>query len=301
MKLNNRNIGKLRVLIGLVLFCISSAIHAQSQKFEFRSHIGVVYYQGDLSPLPIDLSFSKGHLAVGVSGGYNFNKFLSIHARMLKGTLSGSDEDASNTSRRRRNLSFTSPLEEYGLSAEFNFNALFKNLDRYGLKFYYTTGINMYKFNPRTYYNGQWIDLKPLGTEGQGIAGVGEGSDYNLTQYNVPFGIGVKFKIKNRYSFGLELSSRWTFTDYIDDVSTSFVSYQDLLENNGVLSATLANRTGEYLNTPPISPEPGSIRGDRNDNDWYMYTGMYFSYSLGQFIKAKIINGQPVKIIKPGI
>lgn len=288
-------------LLCLVLFCMGVTSNSFAQKFEFRSHIGVLYYQGDLSPLPIDLSFSKGHLGVGVSGGYNFNKFLSIHARMLKGTLSGSDADASDRGRRRRNLSFSTSLEEYGLNAEFNINALFKKLDRYGLQFYYTTGINIFKFNPQTYYNGQWVDLKPLGTEGQGIPGVGEGEDYKLSQYNIPFGVGVKFKIKNRYSFGLELSSRWTFTDYIDDVSTSYVSYQELLESNGALAANLGNRTGEYLNTPPVDIETGFGRGNPNDNDWYMYTGMYFSYGIGRFISAKIINGQPVRLIKPGI
>ena len=301
MKLNIYKIGKKGVFFGLLLLCLSTSFTAHTQKFEFRSHVGVLYYQGDLSPLPIDLSFSRGHLAVGASAGYNFNKFISIHARMLKGTLSGTDSDASNRGRRRRNLSFETPLQEYGLMAEFNFNALFKNLDRYGLKFYYTTGINLYKFNPRTFYNGQWVDLKPLGTEGQGISGIGEGMDYALSQYNIPFGVGVKFKIKNRYSFGLELTSRWTFTDYIDDVSTSYVSYQDLLENNGVLSATLGNRTGEYLNTPPIDIDPDAQRGDRTDNDWYMYTGMYFSYGIGTFISAKIINGKPVRILKPGL
>lgn len=268
-----------------------------AQKFDFRSHVGVMYYQGDLSPLSIDLSFSSGHLSAGASAGYNFNKFLSVHARVLKGTLSGTDEDASNQGRRRRNLSFSTSIKEYGLLAEFNFNALFKGLDQYGLNFYYTTGINYFKFNPQTYYEGQWIDLQPLGTEGQNISGVGVDEKYDLSQYNIPFGIGVKFKIKKRYSFGLEITSRWTFTDYIDDVSSSYVSYEELLSGSGELSADLANRQGEYLGSGPVSLPTGTMRGDPNDNDWYLYTGMYFSYNIGKFISVNIIDS-PKKIIK---
>lgn len=263
-------------LLGLFVFNTGSA-----QRFEVRSYLGVSYYQGDLSPLPIDLSFSKGHLSGGVSTGFHVSKLFSIHTKYIKGTLSGTDSDASTLDRRRRNLSFRTDFSEYGLITEFNLNALFKKLDRYGIEFYYSTGVNLFRFNPQTQINGQFVDLQPLGTEGQNIAGVGVNKKYSLTQFNIPFGIGTKFKIGDKYSLGIEIAPRWTFTDYIDDVSTEYVGYDVLLEEGGALVATLANRTGEYLNTAPVTTMTGQQRGDPTDNDWYLFTSVYFSYKIG--------------------
>lgn len=283
MRINNTYRPVIKMLL---VACIGfmSIFNAQAQKFEVRSYVGVAYYQGDLSPLPINMSFSKGHAMVGASSGYHFNKFLSIHTKLLRGKLSGSDQDASDINRRKRNLSFETSLVEYGLTTEFNFNALFKKLDRYGLEFYYTTGVNIFKFNPRTRFNGRWVDLQPLGTEGQTIEGVGALEPYKLTQFNIPFGFGTRFKFGDRCSFGIEISPRYTFTDYIDDVSGDYVSYDELLEGVGPLSATLSNRMGEFLGSGPSPVETGTTRGDDGDNDWYLFTGVYFSCKVGAAI-----------------
>jgi hypothetical protein len=281
MKARLKNIIVFKLLF-VALLCVSSLSSLDAQKFEVRSYLGVAYYQGDLSPLPINLSFSKGHAMVGVSSGYHFNKFLSVHTKFLRGKLSGNDLDASDINRRKRNLSFETSLVEYGVTTEFNFNAIFKKLDKYGLELYYTTGVNIFKFNPRTTFNDRLVDLQPLGTEGQNLPGVGADEPYKLTQFNLPFGFGTRFKVGDLYSFGIEISPRYTFTDYIDDVSGDYVSYDELIEGpNGALSATLANRMGEFLGTPPLDVETGTVRGDQGDNDWYLFTGVYFSYKIG--------------------
>lgn len=265
----------------MALFTLTALMQSNAQRFEVRSYVGVSYYQGDLSPLPINLSFSKGHATVGVSSGFHVNKFFSVHTKLLKGKLSGSDADASDILRRKRNLSFETSLWEYGVSTEFNFNAIFKKLNKYGLEFYYTTGFNMFKFNPKTRFNGKWVELQPLGTEGQTIDGVGASTPYSLTQFSIPFGFGTRFKLNDRYSFGIEIAPRYTTTDYIDDVSGNYVSYEELLSGVGPLSASLSNRMGEFLGTSPVDVETGTVRGDGGDNDWYLFTGVYFSYKVG--------------------
>ncbi len=68
---------------------------------------------------------------------------------------------------------------------------------------------------------------------------------------------------------------------YIDDVSSSYVSFDELLASGGPLAAALSNRTGEYFNTGPVIVETGTSRGDSSDNDWYLNTSIYFSYRLG--------------------
>ena len=268
----------------IVAFMMIASTQSQAQRFEVRSYVGVAYYQGDLSPLPINLSFSKGHPTVGVSSGFHVNKFFSVHTKLLKGKLSGNDADASDILRRKRNLSFETSLWEYGISTEFNFNAIFKKLNKYGLEFYYTTGFNVFKFNPKTRFNGKWVDLQPLGTEGQTLEGVGASKLYNLTQYSIPFGFGTRFKLSERYSFGIEIAPRYTSTDYIDDVSGNYVSHEELLAGVGPLSASLSNRMGEFLGTGTVDVETGTVRGDGGDNDWYLFTGVYFSYKVGAAI-----------------
>lgn len=285
MKARIKRIYLLNVLF-IAIFMMVASSQSQAQRFEVRSYVGVSYYQGDLSPLPINLSFSKGHATVGVSSGFHVNKFFSIHTKLLKGKLSGTDADASDILRRKRNLSFETSLWEYGVSTEFNFNAIFKKLNKYGLEFYYTTGLNVFKFNPKTRYNGKWVDLQPLGTEGQNIEGVGASKRYGLTQLSFPFGFGTRFKLSERYSFGIEIAPRYTTTDYIDDVSGDYVSYDELLEGGGPLSASLSNRMGEFIGTGTVDVETGTVRGDGGDNDWYLFTGVYFSYKVGAVIPA---------------
>ncbi len=260
------------------LFCFTTAL---SQSYEVRSVVGITYYQGDLSPLPVRFSFSQGHPAYGVSLSVKSNKYVSINSNFLKGTLSGTDEDASGLWRRRRNLNFTSYLYEFGVTSEFYLNPFIKQLDKFGVKVYYTTGINVFHFNPKTQLNGEWIALQPLGTEGQELAEYGNKSKYSLTQINIPFGMGINFNLSPNIVMGFEVVPRLTFTDYIDDVSGSYVNYDELLNARGLNAASLSNRTGEYLESEPVQVETGTGRGDPNDNDWYLFTGMYIGYKIG--------------------
>ena len=67
---------------------------------------------------------------------------------------------------------------------------------------------------------------------------------------NLPslFGIGVKWAFSERWNLGLEYAARWTFTDYLDDVSRTYKLTEICwIEENGILVYQLSNRTGEYL------------------------------------------------------
>ncbi len=67
----------------------------------------------------------------------------------------------------------------------------------------------------------------------------------------------------------LEAMMSYTFTDYIDDVSTIYITYDELLAKAGSLTAALANRQGEYLNTGPVIVPTGSRRGNDSTNDFF--------------------------------
>jgi hypothetical protein len=74
---------------------------------------------------------------------------------------------------------------------------------------------------------------------------------------------------KGQIILALEGMLSLTFTDYLDDVSTIYITYPELLEKAGPLTAALANRQGEYLNSEPVIVPTGTIRGNANSNDFF--------------------------------
>ena len=256
-----------------------------TQVYEFRSYVGQNFYQGDLAPSTRSLSFGEGKLAWGLSAGLKLNDAFSINTKFVLGQLVGDDADSPVSGRRERNLSFASPLYEIGFNTEFYFNSVFPSLNKYGIKFYYTTGLNVFQFNPTAFLldnfgEFQTIELQPLGTEGQGLPGFDE--PYSLTQINIPFGVGLKFHLFGRFELGIEIAPRWTFTDYIDDVSTEYLPYEVFIENGKPLAAQLSNRSGDFFGTGPVlGSESGIRRGNSENNDWYLFASIYVAYNIG--------------------
>ena len=275
----------------------------QSQEYEFRFYVGANYYQGDLSPLNTRYSFSPGRLGLASMLGTKLNNTFRLNMKFMIGQIGGEDGDAPLESRKKRNLSFDSPLYEIGVNVEVSLNSFIKKLDKYGINIYYTSGVNIFNFSPKTSLrlpSGKYelIDLQPLGTEGQGISGYDE--KYKLTQINIPFGIGVKFQLFDNIELGFEFAPRMTFTDYLDDVSESYVSYNDLIAAGRPLAAQLANRTGEYLGTGPINIPTGTQRGNPNDNDWYFFGSTFISYNFGKgYIAKKLIKIEELDSTEP--
>ena len=118
----------------LTIFVSLLMMQASAQVFHIRSYLGAMYYQGDLSPKPLDISFGPGNLTYGFAAGYNATDWLSINSRFMMGRLTGDDAYADNPQRRLRNLSFSSPLYEYGLFTDLKINKLWKGLNKYKLK-----------------------------------------------------------------------------------------------------------------------------------------------------------------------
>ena len=201
-----------------------------------------------------------------------------MRANVSYGKVSASDAQSEDEGRKRRNLSFQSNIFEFGLTGELNiFGYEPEGLQR-RFSPYIFGGIAVFHFNPKTTYEGQLVELQPLGTEGQGMDGFGE--KYKLTQFAIPMGAGVKIAVTERLNIGLEAGVRKTFTDYLDDLSTDYVSYTQLLHNNGRLAAALGNRTGEYLGTEPVDVPTGTQRGNPNVDDWYFIGGVTVSYNI---------------------
>ena len=228
---------------------------------------GISTYQGDLSPSNLKTSFSAPHAAIGIFVRKNINYFLTGRVSINYGTVSGDDAKEG----RNRNLSFRSDLLEFSLTGEWNI----LGFQPYALERVFTPylfgGVAFFHYNPRAKYEGEWVELQPLGTEGQGLPDFDP--KYKLIDFAIPFGIGVKYAINDTWNVGLEFGLRKTFTDHLDDVSGAYVDEDLLLNGNGELAVIMANRTGE-----PV--QGGTLRGNPDNDDWYLITGLSVSYNF---------------------
>ena len=285
-------------------------------------------YFGDLAPVSraasTDITFTRP--GGGLIYGYKFHPAMAARASINAGYLRGDDFSSDPTNeesapRYARNLSFRNFIKELTLGMEFHVLPNYRSPAlRPPINGYIFLGITGYHHQPQglvpdqDYQSGlgeaipeagQWVDLKPLGTEGQNIEGFGDGEDYSLWQIAVPLGVGVELALPSNLSVGLELGFRYVFTDYLDDVSTTYVGldrFDDPLarvlsdrgaepiavvsgESRGEINVVAADFS-EGLLTYNIngfvgSGTDGSKRGNPDDNDMIFVTQLKVSYVLG--------------------
>ena len=256
-----------------LLIALFFPIFMNAQHAEFGLMGGTSHYLGDLAPSSSRVSLGTTHFMGGAFIKYNFNNFVAVRLGGNYGKLSADDAKSSIESQKIRNLSFESKLIEGSLIAEFNILGYQPyNLAR-PFSPYVFAGVAFFNFNPKADFNGDLIELQPLGTEGQGLAEFPERKMYQLTQFSIPLGVGVKYALSDQLNLGLEIGMRKTFTDYIDDVSLTYVDEVLLAENRGPETVALANRTGSPIDT-------GSSRGNADNNDWYLISGITISYNF---------------------
>lgn len=252
----------------LILCSIFIFQSSQAQKVWINLYGGATNYQGDLQDKRY--TFDQAHIAGGIGINFDLTDQLSIRSSVIAGKLSADDKFGRN---RIRNLNFTSNLTEAQLGLQYH---LFP-LGEHALTPYAFAGVAMYRFNPYTFdTTGTKYYLRELSTEGQGFI---EGKKYyNLTQFAIPFGGGVKLSLSENINVGLEVGFRKLFTDYIDDVSTRYVDRTELNDNRGSKAVELAYRGNELKNGGPY-PAAGTLRGS-DKKDWYYFTALTLSFRL---------------------
>ncbi len=267
----------------LIVSILLAGVTAKAQSSEIGLCGGVSFYMGDLNPKKV---FGGSRPAGGVMFRYNINPRLAFKATALFGTLQASD--ATTGGDLARNLSFRSPISELSAQIELNFLKLFNERGENPFSPYLFLGVGVFAFNPQAELNGIWYDLQPLGTEGQDM-NVKDASGkmydqkrYSLTNFCIPFGIGMRVNFLKYYCVGLEWGFRKTFTDYIDDVSGTYVDRDFLIEYRSVLVADLADRT-TVTNSEgyPEYHKAGTARGNNaKTKDWYSFATLSFTFKL---------------------
>ncbi len=293
--------------------------------------LNALNYYGDLAPKPsrfsTDISFTRP--ALGISFTHRFGPRYSLTAGFMYGTLRGADiesadqgDNSNGVFRYQRNLSFRNRIKELSVTANFD---LFQNQATYISRVKWTpyvyVGVAGFHHNPQaqapaTDLNGnalpqagEWIDLKPLGTEGQngGLSSTDVNAGikpYKLIQVAIPFGIGARFRLNEVMDFSAELGFRYLFTDYIDDVSHNYVDLG--IFGNNELAKAMSYRSNEVVPASSLRPtqtrsggtynllpgygqeHPDNLRGNNGDRDVYMVTSFKLTYILGKtFHRAK--------------
>ena len=260
----------MRKILLTVAFFLFSSLFLNAQRLHVSLFGGFSNYQGDLQKAKF--TFSQAKFAFGAGAAYEITEKFYVRLNVVAGKVSGNDK--TNKINASRNLSFSSSITELHLGLEYDLMNVYEN--RYAL--YIFAGIGGFKFNPSAIDSlGQKVYLQPLGTEGQGFY---EGrKKYALSAMVIPFGGGLKLAVNDDVFVKLEAGVRKTFTDYLDDVSTTYVDREMLLANNGFKAAELAFR-GDELKPGLVYPVPGSIRGSPKRTDYYYIIGASISFRL---------------------
>lgn len=267
----------LRTLSFTLGLAIASSAFAQVSEIGITG--GVNYYIGDLNPTRHYPKDTK--LAFGALYRYNFSDRYAIRIQALSGTLQAYDSHSSDTLQLLRDLHFRAKLLEFSGVLEVNFRK-YRSKDKDSKRWtpFMFAGLAFFHAAPQALYDDTWYDLAPLGTEGQGTTAYPGKDAYSVDNICIPFGVGFKVNA-GRLDFQLEWGLRRTYTDYIDDVSGTYVDRDLLAFENGPLAAALADPSA--LGQLPVYPNEGRARGDSNTLDWYQYTGLGITYVISKF------------------
>lgn len=267
--------------IFLVATLIFLFINVKAQSFEVGIFGGTSHYYGDLSSKRINLK--ETNPALGAFARYNFNQYIAARLSFTYAKVSESDKHSNLDYLIIRNLSFRSRIIEFALIPEWNILGL--KAGEKDFTPYIFAGIAIFNFNPEAFYINQWVELQPLGTEGQGTSAFPAREKYRLTEFAVPAGAGIKMGF-GEMTLSLETGIRATFTDYLDDVSTTYIDPSILLPENGSLAYALSNRTGEILGDP-YKLDHTDQRGNPAMKDFYLFTGLTLSLNIGSTAPPK--------------
>lgn len=247
---------------------------------EFGLSAGVSSYYGDLQQelFPDNSTHAMG----GVIYKYFMNPHVGLRFGVSYTKLAAFDSLSKIPARRERNLSFETNLLEFHGGFEFNLLPIEK--DRAKFTPYAFLGIAVFNFNPYTYGSqGERVYLRPLGTEGQNIPAYPDRKEYKLTNVSFPVGGGVKIFLGKTLLITPEIGFRYTNTDYLDDVSKSYVNFNTLKEYRGQQAADYAFRTDELAGWDGNYPDYRYQRGDSKQNDLYWFGNLTVTVYLKAF------------------
>ena len=271
--LQNNMYRKTGIITILLIFFFLFGFNAKAQVVS-STEIGIMgggsYYLGDINSKHFDYMMPSGGIVIRK----NIDRRIVVKGELLLGYIRADDaRNTNDTVKLNRNLHFRSPIYELSGQVEFNFLPYETGNSLYPFTPFIFAGVSLFRFNPKAEANnGEWVALQPLGTEGQGTTSFQDRKKYAITQFSIPMGGGFKIAVNKTFNIILEYGIRKTFTDYLDDVSTSYIG-GNLID----MSPLGIEMSDKSLNGPQAK---GFQRGDSKDNDWYTFTGITLSFKI---------------------
>lgn len=251
------------------------------QEGEFGIGVGAGHYFGDLNTTA---SLKRPKAAATIFFRKNFSNYIALRIGASFAQLGYSDQyNTHNEIMYRRNLSFNTKVWELALQGDFNFFRFMPGEPGYNFTPYITFGAGVFTYDPYAYLRNEKIFLRQLGTEGQGSDLYPDRKPYKSMAISIPFGAGLKYSINERFNISLEVLHRFTNTDYLDDVSKTYVNPLAFTPNpdgspsNGLLLSDRSYELGEPIGIPDRQ------RGNSKQKDQFVTAMIHLTFNLQSY------------------
>jgi len=185
MKLASRKYSFYKILIIMLVCFTGTTAVAQEYKYEIGGMLGLSMYMGDANQTNLLSGFNP---AGGVVFRRNFNFRWALKTDLMMGKITGNTKNTDNVFPNQGQAAFSRSFFELGGQIEFNFLP-------YSDKFAY---LNTSRLSPYL------------------LTGLGVTAASGFGSVNLPLGLGVKYKIRNRINLGLEYAVHKLFSDSFD-------------------------------------------------------------------------------------
>lgn len=264
----------------VLLFCCGLAMAQPSKRrsneieyinsLQLTGGLGTGTYFGDLCD-NFECTVFRPNSSIGLI--YRSSDRIILRSEFHYIRLYGTDAGGDNYD---RNLHFRSNNYEISVGAVYDmfpYERRFRN--RRKITPYLHGALGATFFSPQAELNGKWIALRPLQTEGK---------KYAKVTPVIVYGFGGRFKVNPKLNISYELGYRWTLTDYLDDVSSTYVDNSSLDGD----AAILADRTDEAgltivnrnFDQSTLVWNAGHKRGNPKRNDGYFLMSFKAEYRI---------------------
>ncbi|MGN6803980.1 MAG: DUF6089 family protein [Ginsengibacter sp.] len=269
------------ILFVIMVLAFSFRMKAQMndyvQEGEFGITVGLAHYFGDLNNRA---RINRPKMDIGGFVRKQFGNYTSVRLSGHFAKLGYSDIYSKNEYDQRRNLSFNTNIFEIALQGDFNFFKFIPTDPDHSFTPYATLGIGFFTYDPYAYYHNQKVYLRPLHTEGETFY---KGrKEYGSMALCFPLGFGVKYAINDNVNLSFEIAHRFTTTDYIDDVSTTYIGADKFPSTAGGKSIAGIMQDRSFEVGPPIGIE-GRQRGFSKQKDQYLIAEIGVSFNITSY------------------
>lgn len=266
----------------ILAFLFTVKTNAQSEQYEyvqeaeFGMTAGVAHYFGDINNRA---AINRPKIAIGAFFRKQFGNYIAARLTGHYAQLGYSDVYSNNEYQKRRNLSFNTNIFEIAVMGDFNFFKFVPTDPNHSFTPYASLGIGVFSYDPYAFYNNEKIYLRPLNTEGQSF--YEDRKVYGTMALCFPIAFGLKYALSDKVNISIEVGHRFTTTDYLDDVSKTYVGLDKFPAVSGKSVAGIM-QDRSFETGVPIGIE-GRQRGFSKQKDQYSFAEIGISFNITSY------------------